>query len=157
MPRRKTKYQPDRKVRVLREYRGADSEFAWEVVSTVYAMRQDKAGSSSERDGVERYSKTVIFITPKTLRRNMPADAGGSDALGARELGQVPAGGRSAPTAPRQTVRGAQVSPGDAIQDLGTHGHPIFEVTDVHELGDRRRVQLFCQRTDVTGTVYGGD
>ena len=50
MPRRKSKFQPDRKVRILREYTGADDEFAWEAVSTAYAMRRDLRGSAKDED-----------------------------------------------------------------------------------------------------------
>lgn len=157
MPRRKSKFQPDRQIRLLRQYRGDDREYAWEVIGTAYAMRRDMRGDAPEGDGEYRYSKTVTFILPKTIRYSEPADAAGSDAMGARELGEVPAGGRGEESGQRQRAYGTPVQAGDAVQDTGTYGSPIFRVTDVHEMLDRKRIELIVERTDVQGAIYGGD
>lgn len=155
MPRRKSKYQPDRKIRILREYRGADREFAWEVVATAYAMRRDMRGSAMDDDGSERYVKSVTYVVPKTVRYSAPAEASGSDAFGAREFGEAPIGGRGQQAGQRFMARGAQAAPGDAVQDMGVHGYPIFPIQDVHEMLDRKRVELVCKREDRTGRIYG--
>ena len=153
MPRR---YKPNRRLRILRQYRGDDREYAWEILAEVCAERRDMRGTAPMDDGEYQYTKTVVYVMPKTMRYSDPAPAGGSDALGARELGSVPAGGRAAPAVPRIRATGPQVSPGDAVQDMATYGHPIFRVRDVHEL-DGRRIELFVERSDIQGAVYGGD
>lgn len=161
MPRRKSKFQPDRKVRILREYTGADDEFSWEVVSTAYAMRRDLRGSARDEDDATDYLKTVLFVLPRTVRfpaseaAGAGAGAAGPDAFGAREFGEAPLGGRGVQAGERLFARGAQAEPGDAIQDTAVHGRPIFLVQDIRELPDRRNVEVVCQRSDRQGAIYG--
>ena len=156
MAKRKGRFLPDRKVRILREYQGDGGAFQWEVLTTVYAMRRDMRGSALDRDGVEQYTKTVTFVVPRTRRFTLPVQAGGSDAFGARDFGEGPIGGRGQQSGPRVAARGAQAAPGDAVQDMSTMGQPIFLIQDIFEMADRKRVELVCKRQDSEGRIYGG-
>ena len=159
--RRTSKFQPDRQVRILREYtRADDGEFAWEAVSQVYAQRVDKRGSARDEGDAEEYEKTVQYVVPRTIRVSPAADAPGQDpsgpeAFGEREFGELPLGGRGPAATDRYLARGADVRVGDGVQDLAVHGRPIFLVVDIFQLVDRRRDVLTCRRSDRQGAVYG--
>ena len=152
MARRKGRFLPDRKIRILRSIETPDGEQVWSAVSTVYAMRIDKRGSASDADGVERYVKAVTYVVPRGLRFTAP-DNDRVLTLGQAEMGTEPLGAEPSP--PPTMARGAQATPGDAVQDLGIYSRPIFPITDVHEMPDRKRIEYVCQRESVEGTVYG--
>ena len=154
MPRRRTKYQPDRQIEILRQVTVGGEE-QWSSIGKVYAQRRDMRGDAKEADGEYSYTKAVTYLTPKTMQYTRPpAPAGGSDAFGARELGEQPMGGRGAqPERLRET--GSQVRPGDAVRDLGAYGHPIFTVKDVFEM-NRKLIEIVTERTDQEGAIYGG-
>lgn len=155
---RPSRFRPDRLIRVLQEYTGREGEYAWEVVAEAYAMRRDKRGSArDDGDDATHYDKVVTFVLPRTIRftPRPPAGADGKEAFGRREFGELPMGGRGRQSGERIVARGAQVEPGHAIQDTGVHGGPIFLVTDIFELPDRKRVEVTCMRSDREGTIYG--
>ena len=153
--RRKGRFLPNRKIRILREYTDSNSVQRYEVITTVYAMRVDMRGTASDEEGGERYEKKVKFVVPKTIRFTAPPpDASGEEAFGDRPFGQVPMGGRGQQSGPRLEARGAQVRPSDAIQDMGVEGNPIFEIVDISLSADMKRTEIVCERTEMAGDVY---
>ena len=153
--KRKDRFLPNRKIRVLREYTDPGSVQRYEVITEVYAMRVDMKGGATDEDGGERYEKKVKFVVPKTNRFTAPSpEASGEEAFGVRRFGQVPMGGRGQQSGPRIEARGSQVKPSDAIQDMAVEGHPIFEIIDISLSADMKRTEIVCERTEMAGDVY---
>lgn len=150
---RKGVFRPDRKIDIMKES-DTDGELSWSVLTTVYAQRRDMRGGKTETEGTDIDYKTVTYVVPKDVIYSVESDFSGSDALGAREINSAPLGGRGKPTSPRLFQRGSNAQPGFAIRDKSIQGFPLFLIVDMHELIDRKNIELVCKRQSSSGESY---